>query len=1019
MANIYERIQKRGSLRRRCDKYIVAVALAVFAGANPRPLLAAVLQQQVQSLTVTGKLTDETGAALPGVNVMEKGTTNGAVTDANGDYRLTVGSSNAVLVFTFVGTVSQSVVVGTQSTIDIQLMSDASTLGEVVVVGYGTQSKRDITGAVSSVKADDFNRGIVNSPEQLLQGKVAGVNVTSASGEPGAAQNITIRGPGTVRSGSTPLYVIDGIPLDNSNTAGMGIDNGGTTNPLNFLNPQDIASIDVLKDASATAIYGARGANGVVLITTKRGKTGQSGVTYSASYGVSKLARKIDVFSADEFRQAVPQTGAAVIDLGGNTDWQDQITRTGTTQDHNVAFFGGAEKMNYYASLGMQDQEGILKNSNLKRYTGRINVSQKGLNDRLSLDMNLNASHTRNDRPEISSLVNTALTANPTMPAYDSVGGIYQRQDPINPLAMLNTYKDITETNRVIGNISPSFRIIEGLVYKLNVGIDVTSAIQDVQRMPSVYPAQEGRLDSYFTNNTNSLIEHYLTYNFSKGNHAFTLLAGHSYQKITSKTRHWSISTFPISGIEPRYNPGLGSEIDLTASADNNRPLGKAVKNELQSFFGRLNYIFKERYLLTATVRTDGSSKFGDNNKYGTFPSFAAGWIISEEPFMATIPVNTLKLRAGWGQTGNQEIEPKASFARYLTATGAGYSYPFFPDGSAPQGTIVQNYANPNLQWEISKQTDVGLDFGFFEGALTGSVDYFRKVTSNVLLKVTVPDPIQPALFYWRNVKDMEIVNEGTEMALDYRYDAGADFTFHVGGNITFIKNEVRNSPATLIPSGSISGGGLTSASVNGYINGEPIGTFFLQQFTGIGEDGFSTYLEPGEDGESRYISGTALPDKLYNFNLGASYKGFDLSVNFNGLSGNKIYNGTANLNFSRAQLAKSRNTTDAATRYSNEDVTNANSVSTRYLEKGAFLRLNNATLGYNFSPESLGIGNWIKSLRLSVTGQNLFVITDYSGYDPEANAEGRRIEDANSFGIDYASYPKARSIVFGLNVSF
>lgn len=1019
MANIYERIQKCGSLLRRCDKYIVAVALAVFAGPSPRPLFAAVLQQQVQSLTVTGKLTDETGAVLPGVNVMEKGTTNGTVTDANGNYRLTVGSSNAVLVFTFVGTVSQSIVVGTQSTIDIQLVSDASTLGEVVVVGYGTQTKRDITGAVSSVKADDFNKGIINSAEQLLQGKVAGVNITSASGEPGAAQNITVRGPGTVRSGSTPLYVVDGIPLDNSNTAGMGVDNGGTTNPLNFLNPQDIASIDVLKDASATAIYGARGANGVVLITTKRGKKGQSGVTYTASYGVSKLARKIDVFSADEFRQAVPQTGAEVIDLGGNTDWQDQITRTGTTQDHNVAFFGGAENMNYYASVGMQDQEGILKNSNLKRYTGRINVSQKGLNDRLSVDLNLNASHTRNDRPEVSSLINTALTANPTMPAYDSVGGIYQRQDPINPLAMLNTYKDITETNRVIGNISPSFRIIEGLVYKLNVGIDMTSAIQDVQRMPSVYPAQEGRLDSYFTNNTNSLIEHYLTYNFSKGDHAFTLLAGHSYQKVTLKTRYWSISTFPISGIEPRYNAGLGSEIDMTASTDNNRPWGKAVKNELQSFFGRLNYTFKERYLLTATVRTDGSSKFGDNNKYGTFPSFAAGWIISEEPFMTTLPVNTLKLRAGWGQTGNQEIEPKASFARYVTATGAGYSYPFFPDGTAPQGTIVQNYANPNLQWEVSKQTDIGLDFGFLDGALTGSVDYFRKVTSNVLLKVTVPDPIQPALFYWRNVKDMEIVNEGTELALDYRYDTGADFTFNVGGNITFINNEVRNSPATLIPSGSISGGGLTSASVNGYINGEPIGTFFLRQFTGVGEDGFSTYREPQEDGESRYVSGTALPDKLYNFYLRAAYKGFDLSVNFNGLSGNKIYNGTANLNFSRAQLSKSRNTTDVATRYPNEDITNANSVSTRYLENGAFLRLNNASLGYNFSPETLGIGNWIKSLRLSVTGQNLFVITDYSGYDPEANAEGRRIEDANSFGIDFASYPKARSIVFGLNVSF
>ena len=999
---------------RHCGKYIVAATLAVSAGAAPQQAWAAYAQQQTQAVTVTGKVTDDTGAGLPGVNVLEKGTLNGTVTDIDGNYRITVGSSDAQLAFSFVGMASQTVVVGTQGTVNVTLNSDASTLSEVVVVGYGTQNKRDVTGSMTSVKRDDFNKGIVNSPEQLLQGKVAGVNVTSVSGEPGGTQGITIRGAGSVRSGSQPLYVIDGVLLDNSNV-------GTLSNPLNFLNPSDIESIDVQKDASATAIYGSRGANGVILITTKRGKQGQSSVSYNANLGIGKLARKIDVFTADEFRANVQAIGGELNDMGYNTDWQDEITRTAITKEHNLSMNGGSDKLTYFASAGLQDQEGVIKNNSLKRYTGRMNVTQKLLNDRVSVDMNLNVSQIENERPNVGTLIGGALATNPTYPAYDENGNPYPITDLTNPLSSLSLYKDFTETTRILANISPSVNIVKGLTYKLNFGIDRSNENRDVQTMPSDVPQNIGRLDADYTSNTNRLIENYITYTLSKDAHAFTFLAGHSYQKTLYRTRHWSVKNFAINGVEPINNPGLGSEVDMSGTDGNNRPSGEITKNEIQSFFGRLNYSFKERYMLTATVRADGSSKFGKDNQYGTFPSFAAGWIISEEPFMANVPVSLLKLRAGWGRTGNQEIPSKIKQARFTASAAGGNTYPLFPGATYPVGLVMTNAENKNLQWEVSEQTDFGLDFGLLGGALSGTVDYFRKVSSNVLLNISPADPIRASSSnrYWNNVKDMEIINKGVEIGLDYKFQNTGEFRFNVGGNITFLDSDVKNSPFTILESGGISGGaGLTSATVNGYINGEPIGTFYIQEFMGIGENGQSVYSE-SINGDNRRVLGSAQPTKLYAFNAGASYKGFDLSVNFNGVSGNKVYDATANMTFTKIRLAKSGNTTGAALEYPNESNTNSAPASSRYLKDGAFLRLNNATLGYNFSPAKIGLENWIRSLRLSVTGQNLFLITDYTGYDPEVNADRRAGSGESSYGIDYLSYPKAKTVTIGLNVTF
>lgn len=990
-------------------KWLVWSFLVVAIGILPAVSHASV---KTTERTIKGRVTDvATNEPLVGCSVVVKGTQRGTNTDINGNYSIVVNDDNAVLVYGFIGYEKQEITVGGRTTIDVSIKSSASDLAQVVVIGYGSATKKDMTGSVKSIKSTDFNKGIINSPEQLLQGKVAGVNVTSASGEPGGTQSITIRGPGGVRTGSTPLFVLDGLALDNSST-------GGATNPLNFLNPQDIESIDVLKDASATAIYGSRGANGVVLITTKKGKAGFSNLNFSSNVGVSTLARALDIFSADEYRQQVPKVGGVLEDLKGNTDWQKEVTRTAYTQNHNLSFGGGADKLSYYASLGLQNQEGILKNNQLNRYTGRINVTQKLLDDRLTVDVNLNATYTINERPPIGSMLGGAISANPTYPAYDANGNPFQYASGVNPLITLKLEKDITKINRVIGSISPSFKIIDGLVYKLNFGIDNSNSVRDLQSLPNAVPLQDGRLETIYTYNNNKLIENYLTYTLNKTDHSLSALVGHSYQKIFIQGRNNSINKFPISSIEPIYNPGLGQELTLA----NNKPGGYALINELQSFFSRVNYQYKDRYLMTATVRADGSSKFGSNNKYGVFPSFSLGWRISEESFMKSSPFSELKLRAGWGKTGNQEIPSKITQALFTSQVSGTTSYPLYPTGSYPPGTSYSRLANPDIQWEVSTQTDLGLDFGLFNGALSGTVDFFNKVSNNILLEVIPADPVQPAGTFWTNVKDMTITNRGVELDLNYRYTSSNGLRFDLGGNITFIHNRVKNSPYSVIPSGSASGSGLTSATINGYLNDQPIGTFYLKEFTGFDDKGISTYLDTDGDGivtdKDRVAAGSALPTKQFNINGSVAYKGFDLVANFNGVSGNKIYDNTANSNFYKLRLSKGINTTPEAIAYPNESVNNAAPVSTRYLKDGAFFRLNNLALGYNFNTKALGINKWVQGIRLSVTGQNLFVITKYDGYDPEVNTD-RTINGISSYGIDYLSYPKAKSFIFGLNVTF
>ena len=955
-------------------------------------------------LQISGTVVDENGIPLGGASVMEKGTTNGSITDFDGNFVMEVGE-NAVLVVSYLGYKSKEVQVTAQEQYNIQLEPDATQLDDVVVVGYGVQKKSDVTGSIGSVSDEDFNKGIVANPGQLLQGKIAGVNVSNVSGEPGASQDVIIRGVGSLRSGTTPLYVVDGFALDNTST-------GIPTNPLNFINPQDIASIDVLKDASAAAIYGARAANGVIVITTKKGKAGRTQLDLDVSTGFSNLSNKVDVFTADEFRQAVVATGGTLNDGGANTDWQDELTRTGISKNINFAMSGANEKFTYRASLGVTDQEGILRQNDLKRYSGRLNLTQKAFDDKVNIAFNMTATRTENLRPATQSIVSNMLQLNPTTPVYTD-GAPTLLDNMLNPMTREDLYSDEALNHRILANISPSVEIIDGLTYKLNLGVDYSSTSRDVQTKP--YPLLEdyinGTLTSTYTTNRNSLVENTLTYNLDAGVHNFTFLAGHTYQETYVEEKSFDMEGFSDNGIDPKYQDQISGESTPTYMNT------YAVKNELQSFFGRVNYAYDNKYLVTATMRADGSSKFGGNNKYGYFPSVALGWNMMNENFMLSNETFTsLKLRASWGQTGNQEIPSKITKLSYTDSKDGNNSYPIAGTEDAledyPYGTIFTRLANPDIQWEVSTQTNVGLDFGLLNNRITGTVDYFNKISDNILLEVTPVDPIQPTDKYWTNIPDMKIKNSGLEFAIAYNSDATKDFYYTIGGNISYTKNEVTDSPYKVLTTGAAQGAGQTDATINGNINGESIGAFYMQEFLGIGEDGLSILSD------ERKVVGSALPDVIYAFYLNFNYKNFDLGLNFNGVSGNKVYNHTAMSLFSKGLLNSNFNTTDLATQYSNEDVTNSNTVSTRYLEDGSFLRLNNATLGYNLNPELIGLNGLVNNIRLSVTGQNLFVITDYSGFDPEINSN-LTMDGIQTFGIDYYNYPKARSVVFGLNVSF
>ncbi|QGK73641.1 TonB-dependent receptor [Flavobacterium sp. SLB02] len=1006
VALILSDLSKKANFNYNINGKLVLIQKAVVPRAVPA--------KAVDKIRVKGKIVDENKLPIPGATVIESGSSNSTVTDFDGVFELSVGEGKNIEV-SYVGYTTK-VLAAQSGFMTVQLEPSTAELSEVLVVGYGKQAKKDVTGAVTQLEAANFKQGVNVSVDNLLQGKVAGVRVVNTSGEPGAGVNVTIRGVGSIRSGSTPLFVVDGMPLSNDDTspAGTNVGFGGSTakNPLNFLNTSDIESITVLKDASAAAIYGARGSNGVVLVTTKKGSKGEGTLTFDSYMGVSTVAHKLDVLDAGQYRNAIKDKA---FDHGGNTDWQDVIFRSAITTNNALSFAKQTESGNYYASVAQMDQEGIIHNSNFKRLSGRINAAESFLdNKRLKVKLNLTASQTTDDGVPTSDdggsngqLIVHTLMANPTRSVFDANGKYtnFNMNAHYNPAYLLSIYEDQTRTLRVLGNLEASLRIIDGLEYKLNIGVDRSTS----ERNTTIYPnlTDLNPKGKYVQNNLdskNSLVEHYLTYNKAFDKHKFEVLGGFSYQKFERSGTSFSIDGISAqgAGVKPSINPGFAGTQSGTT--------GYAQENELQSYFGRLNYGFDNKYLLTASMRADGSTRFGDNNKYGYFPSFALGWNISNENFLKdSQTINNLKLRASWGQTGNQEVPNKQTKASYSLAGPDGYY--LNDDLNLVNGVSVSRTANPDLKWEVVTQYNVGLDFNLWNDKFYGTVDYFNKTTTDAILYIP-STPLSQTKFIWTNI-DGKIVNKGIEIMLGSKIIDRKDFTWNVDVNGSTLNNKIENLPLSEILTGAISGPGQSGVNANIYKSGYSAGSFYLLEHTGFDQNGANVFKDQNGDGKidnsDRIIIEGALPTFYYGFNSDMRYKNFSFSFSIIGQTGGYLLNNTGLNALNINNLASDRN---VATGYyeSGANPTNSPILSTLFLEKSDFIRLNAARIGYNFDLKGL---NWINGLTLYVTGNNLITITNYTGFDPLVNTP--KATDGNqSIGIDYAAYPTSRTFSFG-----
>ncbi|MEP4596298.1 MAG: TonB-dependent receptor, partial [Cyclobacteriaceae bacterium] len=959
------------------------------------------------SRTITGKVTDETGEALPGATVVVKGTTVGTITDFDGMYSLDA-PEGAILEITFIGYTSISVEVGDRSVINVSLEQDIDQLDEVVVVGYGTSKVKDLTGSVARVGEENFIKGVNTSPDQMIQGKVAGVSIVNNSGQPGGAVTFRIRGNSSVRAGQQPLFVVDGVPLDGRNTnPGASLEQLGSSpdsNPLSFLNPNDIASIDILKDASATAIYGSRGANGVVIVTTKKGSAGALKVDVNLTTAASTMSNRLDLMNASEFRKAIDtrEFDPAEYDGGSNVDAFDAITRTAITKTASVSISGGNERSSYRVSGGIHDQEGIIKESGLTRYNGNINASFDLLpKDKLVLDVNLIASKTEENGAPIAdnsnlygSLIGNAIEWNPTVPfkdengyvqeAYNGVAGI-----PTNPLALLKYHRDQSSVATTLANLGLTWKISDQFSYKAIYGTNHTVGRRNSDLSGELFLVQVTGLGSSAISsveNSSSTLTHTLSFQEEFGKTKLNAFIGYEYQTYSRFTNTMSgngYTNFDVWGTDIMQNIPAGN-ISVSSYRD--------PTNELQSYFTRLFVSHDDKYMLTAIFRSDGSTKFGDNNKYGFFPSFSGAWVLSEEAFLNNVSlIDRLKLRVGWGKTGNQEFPSGASQFRY------GYG----------QGSLsLVNVANPDLKWETTESMSVGVDFSILSDRLSGTVEYFDKKTNDLLFQLPAIQPA-PSTNYWINLPAV-VNNSGLELSLNAVVVRQPDFYFDIGFNGTRLKNKLTGYEGAPVSTGEIKGNGLggSGATSQRLANNQPLFAFYMPTFEGFDADGTAQYSD-----ESSFV-GNPNPDFILGINTNMEYKNWTFKMSFNGAYGHQVYNNTENALITASNLVIGRNVTSELA-LGPESISNSNKISTRYLEDGGFLRLQNVILSYKF----LNVKS-LRNLECFATGQNLFVITNYEGFDPEVNTD-RGFNGVPSFGIEYTPYPKARTFTLGVNVSF
>lgn len=991
-----------------------------------------------QTKTVTGKVTDaKDGSPMVGASVIAKGTKTGTQTSADGSFKLVVPSSTSKLVISSVGFASAEVDVRSTAEVSVKLTAATEALSDIVVIGYGSRKVKDVTGSVAQVTEKDFNKGQIASPDQLLQGRTPGVLVTPATGEPGAAATINIRGTGSISGSQEPLYVVDGVPLQQGGTlsSNSGVE-GGTTpkNPLIFLNPNDIESITVLKDASAAAIYGSRGANGVILITTKQGKGGKKGqLNFSANTSIANTAKRYNLLSSEDFlvgaKKAnidggadplLAQDAVKAIDNGTNTNWQDQIFRQAISQNYNLSWGYNNKGTTMRLSGSYDDQQGVIYNSGLKRLTGRANISQKLFNDKLKLEANVTTSNTDNQYAPLSntagfqgSLLGVALKANPTNPVYNTNGSFFTNDNQRNAAQMLAYFDDRDNLNRFLTNLSATYQITKSLSYKAVLGIDNTKtermSFADPRLPDGVYGignisvfgkeeqgsanAGKGRVTKQNLENKSSLFEQYLTFDKTfNNNHNINAVAGFSRQSFESNyagSAGWDTKT-PVSA---------PSDVFVKNYANFNKYVNYVPgfdKNELQSVFGRVNYTYKDKYFLTATVRSDGSSKFGTNNKYATFPAFAFKWRVMEEAWAQ----NTLgklfgdfNIRANYGKLGSQDnLGSYAALNLQQTYKGV---------------TRFVQQGNPDLKWEEVATTGVGVDFTSKNRRLSVTLDYYNNKRTNMLYFAPTPGGFAPTSYWWINL-DGEVTNKGLELGLSYKAIQGEKFKWDINFNLTTVENNIEGLPVS-INTGEVSGQGLTGSFAQVLKSGSPIFSWYMPEFLGYDGNGIARY---SSNSESKIVGG-ALPKMFAGLTNNFSYGRWNLSVFLNAISGHYIYNNTANALFLKGSLKNARNVTYDVFN-SNENPFNGNGPSSRFLEKGDFIRLANMNLSYAFNLNS----KTIRSLSVFASGQNLALFSNYSGIDPEVNVD-KSINGIPSRGFDYTQYPKPRVITLGVNVGF
>ncbi len=1008
-------------------------------------LLSCLLQAGLFAQTaVSGRITDKNGESLIGVTVAVKGTNTGTSSDVAGRFKVQVPSADAVLVFAYTGYQNKEVAVGNQTTLEIQLDETASLINEVVVVGYGAQKRSNISGAVSTITSEEISELPILRTEQALQGRTAGVQVTQNSGSPGSALTVRVRGTGTINN-SDPLYIVDGIPVDG----------------LDFLNPNDIESINVLKDAASSAIYGARGANGVVLITTRSGKKNQEGkIRYESYFGVQSTWKKANLLSAEQYailsNEAHIAAGVKPLPefsnpaaLGQGTDWLDALFTTAPMTSHQISMTGGSDKSTYSISGNYFNQEGIVGGDKaaFQRYTVRVNGThevKKWLN--IGTNVGLTAL-TRNglaENNEFTTPLVRALNMDPVTPIRKADGTFaysrYSDTDITNPINAIEQTYDRWRSNRLVGSVFGELTLAQGLTFRSAYSVDATFASQgiffpsfDLSNDPvlSDAPAGEKRLVNSVVKNDNTWRnwqwENVLSYQKTFAEtHAFNFTAGTTALYNLHEYSGGANTNLPSNDPDDAY---LSNTIDPLGSQST---YGGATESALNSYFGRVNYAYDDRYVVSAAFRMDGSSRFGANNRFGYFPSLSAGWIVSHEGFWKGDLINFLKLRASWGQNGNDKIGNYS----FTTVVNSGQNYTFGPNQTITNGSVSLRAANPDLKWETITQTDFGVDMELLQGRVNFTGDYYIKNTSDMLYAAPVPltagteAPV-------RNVASVK--NTGLELALNYRNRDRA-FKYSVGGNISFVKNEVTSlgDGGEPVFAGRVQS---ANASVTKTEVGQPIGAFFGYVTDGI----FQTQQEvnegpfqneataPGDirfkdqngdkiiDANDQVYIGNPAPKFTYGANIDFEFKGFDLGIFLQGSQGNDIYNATVRYDFTYVNRPVSvlnrwtgAGTSESEPRVNLSDPNQNARVSNRFVEDGSYLRVKNVQLGYSL-PASLLKKVKCDKFRLYVSAQNLFTFTKYTGLDPEIGAYNGALEA----GIDRGFYPQARVWLGGVNVIF